>query len=210
MKVNNKLLIGLVVLLGFIVIAQNTSSFIIALSPHNRTDETQQLEKEINSQKKSIIELERQYLNLNMAYLQSDENFRSFKKSIVEDYSKIKIDTSEVTEFFNLKSQFDIYKNKVEIELNEIRNIKYSLDEFVKNYPQGQFYADRITALERSIESQNTSIEKRDDELRKNIESRLEQWGKSFDLYSLILSVIATALIGLIGVVFIYIRKIEK
>lgn len=207
MAKNNSVTKGVLILLSFIVVVFFSSWFIRSISPHNRDEQYNDLRNSLEDKEKKIEELEKQNFQLSLAQEELEAKFDEINKSLKKDFDKIIIDTSEITMFANLKSQVDFFRNRIESQLLEIKNLKYSLEEFSKNYPEGHLYADKIVNLEKKVDLQFNSTNRRDDDFRNSVNSRLELWSKSFDLYSVILSIIATALIGLIGVVFYYIRQ---
>jgi len=210
MAKNNNIFKGILILASFIVVVFLSSWFIMSISPHNKDEQYNDLRNSLKEKEKEIADLEKQNFQLSLKQKELEVKFDAINKSLIKDFDKIIIDTSEITLFANLKSQVEFNRNMVESHLLDIKNLKYSLEDFSKNYPEGQLYADKIINLENKVDMQLNSINDRDDDFRNSVDSRLELWSKSFDLYSVILSIIATALIGLIGVVFFYIRKIEN
>jgi DNA repair exonuclease SbcCD ATPase subunit len=202
-----RIIIGLSIFISFCLLVLLFLFLLKKYAPHNSNKSYEIVYTRINEIEKKLTQIDAEVAQISIKQTDLEYKYGKLEESIVSKYKITSINRSEITKFSDLKSQFDFYKRSIDKQYNKIQNLTYTLEEFSKNYPEGKLYASRIAELEDKMKMEFSNITTNDNNLKDSIEGRLDLWGKSFDLYGAILSIMATALVGLIGFIIYTLKK---
>ncbi|MCG8429742.1 MAG: hypothetical protein MJA29_01010 [Candidatus Omnitrophica bacterium] len=182
--------------------------FMGAFLPYNtENQEIKENANELRQLKEEVDLIKEQNALLSIQVSESSAKYEKIVGDIVDKYKKISIEKDSITSFADLESRFEIYKRYIDKKLEKMENISHVLHEFSKNYPEGKLYADRVSSIEKELKGRFAYLSKSNANLNATVNDRLEMWEKTFDVYTLILSAIITALIGIVGFIIYSVSK---